>query len=57
MDGSHDYNCCHDALMMFMNLKNIAILSMHGVAYRFIINGISKSEAINSFKNENHYKI
>ena len=57
MDGGHDYNCCHDALMMFMNLKNIAILSMHGVAYRFIINGISKSEAINSFKNANHYKI
>ena len=56
MDCYHDSNCCHDALM-FMNLNNIAILSMHGVTYRVIINGISKSEAINSFKNGNPYKI
>ena len=55
MDCCHDSNCCHDAL--FMNLNNIAILSMHGVTYRVIINGISKSEAINSFKNGNPYKI
>ena len=41
-----DCNCCHDALMMFMNL-NIGILSMRRVAYRFIINRIGKSEAIN----------
>ena len=40
-------NCCHDLLMMSMNLNNIAILNIHGVDYRFVINGISKSEAIN----------
>ena len=40
-------NGCHDLLMMSMNLSDIVILNIHGANYRCIINGISKSEAIN----------
>ena len=29
-----------------MNINDIAILKIHGVAYRCIINGISKSESM-----------
>ena len=36
-------NGCHDVLMMSMNLRDIGILSIKGVYYRFIINIISKS--------------
>ena len=39
-------NKCLDVLMMSMNLHNITILNIHGVDYRWVINGISKSEAI-----------
>ena len=35
-------NRCHDALMMSANLSASAILNIHGVDYRFIINGSSK---------------
>ena len=38
---------CHDLLMMSINLRDIAILNIHDVDYCCIINGISKSEAIN----------
>ena len=38
---------CHDALMMSMNLNNVDILNICGADYHCIINGISKSEAIN----------
>ena len=38
---------CHDALMMSMNLGDIAILNIKDADYRCIINGVSKSEAVN----------
>ena len=44
-------NGCHDVLMMYMNLGNIAILNINGAYYRCIANGISKNEAINLLKN------
>ena len=53
------YNGCHDVLMMSMNLSDIANLNIHGVDYRRIVSGISKSEAINLMQNINlteHYK-
>ena len=31
-----------------INLNNIAILNIHGINYRCIINKISKSDAVNS---------
>ena len=40
-------NECVDVLMMSVNLSDIAILNINGAAYCCIINGISKSEAIN----------
>ena len=40
-------NGCHDVLMMYMDLTDIAILNMHGADYRCIISRIIKSEAIN----------
>ena len=42
-------NCCHNVLRMELN--SIAILNIHDVDYRCIINGISKSEAINLLLN------
>ena len=36
-------NGCQNVLMMSMNLSDIAILNIHGVDYRYIISGISKS--------------
>ena len=39
-------NRCHDLLMMSVNLKDIAILNINNIDYRFIINGYGKSEAI-----------
>ena len=44
-------NGCHDALMMSMNLGNIAIPNIHGADYCCIISRISKSEAINLMQN------
>ena len=38
---------CQCALMIPMNLSDIAILNIHGVNYRCIINGISKSKDVN----------
>ena len=40
---------CHDVLMMFVNLYSI--LSINGGDYRYIIDGISKSDAVNLLKN------
>ena len=37
--------------MMSINLEDIAILSIRGVDYHFVINGISKYEAINLLPN------
>ena len=36
------YDGCHDLSMMPMKLGNIAILSIHGADYSFIISGISE---------------
>ena len=44
-------NCYHDVLMISMNLNNICILNICGVNVLCIINGISKSEAINLLEN------
>ena len=41
----------HHALLMSINLKNITILNIRGVNNRFIINGVSKSEAVNLLQN------
>ena len=46
-------NRCHDLLMMFVNLRDIAILNIKGSNYRYIICGISKSEAITLMQNTN----
>ena len=44
-------NCFHDASMIYMNLKDIAILNIGDVDYcRFII-GISQCEAVNLLEN------
>ena len=45
------YSECHDLLMMFINLDDIAILNIHGVDYRCNITGISKSEAESLLQN------
>ena len=41
----------HDVLMMYINLNNIAILNINSADYRFIINGISRSDVLNLLKN------
>ena len=45
------YNGCHDVSMMFMNLKNIAVLNNLGANNRCIMYGISKSEAVYLLQN------
>ena len=47
-------NVCNgyqDALMMSMNLNNIAILNVRGIGYCSIINGISKSWTMGLLRN------
>ena len=44
---NHVWNECHDALMMFINLRDIAILEINGADYCCISRRISKGEAIN----------
>ena len=41
----------HDVLMVSINLSDIAILSIKGVDYSWIIERISKSYAVNLIKN------
>ena len=43
---SSAYNCCQNVLMISIDHSSIVILTIHCVDYRCIINGISKSEAI-----------
>ena len=56
-------NECHDLLMMYMNLGDIAILNIKSSDYCCIISLISKNEAINLMQNAylteklEHYKI
>ena len=40
-------NTCHNVLMMCMELSEIVILNIHSADYHCIIDGFSKSEAIN----------
>ena len=44
-------NRCHDLLMMFMNLSDIAILNIKGSDYRCIISLIRRNEAITLMQN------
>ena len=44
-------NGCHDVLMIFVNLSDIAILNINGADYCCIISGIGKSEATNVMPN------
>ena len=44
-------NRCHYFLKMSLSLSDIAILNIKGTDYCCIINGISKSEAINLIQN------
>ena len=39
--------------MMSANLNEIAVLNIYGVNYHCIINGISKSDAVNLLQNAN----
>ena len=47
----NDCNGCHDTLMMFVNLNNIAILNINSAEYRCISSEISKSDALNVLQN------
>ena len=47
MFQSYVCNKCHDLLMMSINLRDNAILSIKGSDYRCVISRISKGEAIN----------
>ena len=44
-------NGCHDLTMLSVNISNIAIITVKNIDCRCIIHNISKSEAINLFKN------
>ena len=45
-------NGCHDVLKMSVSLKDIAIFYINCVDYCCIINGISKSDAVNLPQND-----
>ena len=47
----HVCNGCHDLLMMFINLDDIATLNINSVNYCCNINEINKSEALNLLQN------
>ena len=47
------YFLFHDLLMMFMNLRDIAILNIKSTDYHCIIIGICKNEVINLMQNAN----
>ena len=47
----HVCNKCHDILMTAYELKNIAIWNVKGVAFRCILWGISRDEAVNRLNN------
>ena len=40
------FNGCHDLTMLCLNISDIAIITVKGIAYRCIICSISKFEAI-----------
>ena len=43
----HVCNKCHDVLMTAYELKNIAILNVKCIHFRYILWGISRDEAVN----------
>ena len=51
------WNGCHDLLMMFMKLSDIAILNIKNADYSCIISWISKSEAAKLLQNIGLIKI
>ena len=46
------FNRCHDLLLMFLNLSDIAILNIKDSDYCCTISLISKNEAINLLQND-----
>ena len=44
-------NDCHDLTILCLNIGDTATISVKNVDYRFIIQNISKSEAINLLEN------
>ena len=51
----HVCNGCHDLLTMAHSLKNIAILSAKGAAFRCLLIGISKNDALKKLDNSVTY--
>ena len=49
--GKHVCNGCHDLLTMTYSLKNMAILSAKGAAFRCVLMGISKNEGLKRLNN------
>ena len=44
-------NRCHDLLIIYINLRDIAILNIKSVDYCWIISGISKNKVIDVMQN------
>ena len=44
-------NSCHDLMILYLNICNIAIITVKGVDYCCSIHDISKSEAIHLLEN------
>ena len=42
-----DCNGCHDELILCLNLRDIAIITVKSIDYHCVIHDISKSDAIN----------
>ena len=51
MGSNYVCNGCHDSTILCLNISNLAIITVKGIDYRCITNGISKSEAINLLEN------
>ena len=47
----HVCNGCHDLLLMFINIDDIATLNINSVNYCCTINEINKSEDLNLLQN------
>ena len=45
------HNGCHAFIMLIVNIRDIAIMTIKNVYYRCIIHNISKSDAINWLEN------
>ena len=48
---SHVCNGCHNVLMTAYELKNIAILNVKGIDFRYILRGISRNEGLRRLNN------